>query len=123
MGAQDVICFTDGSCEGNPGPCGAGATVRFGETNVVKESFRGLGQGTNNIGELYGIHLALDIISQNEEYVARNSKIRIMTDSKYTVGSLTLNWKPKKNKELISWVKRKLANRSREHKVCIYWVG
>lgn len=120
---QDIICFTDGSCEGNPGLCGSGAIVRFGNKNIIKESYRGLGEGTNNIAELYAIHLALDIITQNETHLEENSKIRIMTDSKYTVGSLTLNWKPKKNKQLIKWIKKKLSDRCRTHAVHIYWVG
>ena len=87
----DVVCWTDGACSGNPGPCGAGATICFpgepfplvtvkGESSPVdraellatcrvgdptvgtwRESWRAMGQGTNNIGELTALILAFDM--------------------------------------------------------------
>lgn len=88
-----IVCFTDGSCDPNPGPCGAATVVcfpsmrndtnnsnniartlkgrakllslaqvndtRVGEWRIEKRS---LGQGTNNIGELTAIEMAIDII-------------------------------------------------------------
>jgi hypothetical protein len=29
FGRNDIICYTDGSCLGNPGPCGSGAAIFF----------------------------------------------------------------------------------------------
>ena len=82
---SSIVCFTDGACKGNPGPCGSGAAVcipttqslvqpdrmgrlarsRVGHQDVGEwhEQSRGHGMfGTNNIGELHAVGIALDLI-------------------------------------------------------------
>eukprot|EP00808_Paulinella_micropora_P013832 g76401.t1 len=148
--ANTIICFTDGACEGNPGPCGAGAIVEFGNkyckqqrlaasTEPIKElqKHQALGQGTNNIGELTGVEMAVDLVTQHlralqaakgenlsqEEKKFGFNTVEILTDSKYTQGVLCKSWKAKKNQALIARIKEKLASLWPTLRVHIHWVG
>ncbi|MGB5157511.1 ribonuclease HI [Desulfobacterium sp. N47] len=100
---SDAICiYTDGASSGNPGPSGIGVYFRFGEHE--KEISRYIGIATNNIAELEAIKTALT------ELKTTKKPVRIFTDSSYSYGVLTLNWKPKKNIELINSIKVKMKN-------------
>ena len=57
-----AVCFTDGSCKGNPGPAGAGAVVKLPGGQVLERSMA-LGVATNNVGELAAVGLALDLLA------------------------------------------------------------
>ena len=59
-GATDITIFTDGSALGNPGPSGAGAFIFYSESwrRDNEHISVPLGQGTNNIGELFAIGAA-----------------------------------------------------------------
>ena len=114
--ADAAICFTDGACKGNPGPCGAGAVVRLPDGQRL-EAHRALGLGTNNVGELTAIGLAIDLL--DEVGFDQTGPVEILTDSKYSNGVLTQGWKAKANKELIASVKTKLSKR----RVRIHWIA
>lgn len=88
-----VEIHTDGACSGNPGPCGFGAIIREGFK--YRELSQFLGHGTNNIAELTAIKVAL------EQVADRSAKVRLYTDSSYSIGVLTKGWKAKANRELI----------------------
>jgi ribonuclease HI len=111
-----VLGFTDGACQGNPGPCGAGAVVKLPDGRHLERS-KALGIGTNNVGELSAVGLALDLLDEAE--VPATAAIEIMTDSKYTNGVLALGWKAKANVPLIESLRRRLAQR----RVRIHWVA
>jgi len=104
--ADTVKAFTDGACKGNPGPCGAGAVAVLPDGRTLEAS-KALGQGTNNIGELTAIGLALDLFEQGE--VSPDARVVLFTDSKYSLGVLTQGWKAKANKPLISGLKKRLS--------------
>lgn len=95
-----IEIYTDGACQGNPGPCSYGVLVRFGPH--YKEVSQYLGHGTNNIGELMGIKVALDLIKRPD------LPVKIHTDSSYCIGVLTQNWKAKANKALIAQIKAQM---------------
>lgn len=109
-----ALCFTDGACKGNPGPAGAGCVVKLpgGEHH---EGHLALGTGTNNIGELSAIGMALDILDQ----IGFEGPVHILTDSKYSTGVLSMGWKAKANKALIATVKAKLG----KHDATIHWIA
>lgn len=97
--------YTDGSCKPtNPGFCGSAAVV-IKEDEIIFEISKYLGSGTNNIAELTAIELALDYLLLEKLDWESNE---IYTDSKYALGVLTLDWKPNKNQELISSIRKKL---------------
>ncbi len=111
-----AICFTDGACRGNPGPAGAGVVVRLPDGRRL-ERHRALGQGTNNIGELTAIAMALEILTEEKFPVDRS--VEILTDSKYSYNMLILGWKAKANQELI----RRTRQALRARKANIHWIA
>lgn len=113
---EAVLAFTDGACQGNPGPCGAGAVVKLPDGRHLERS-KALGIGTNNVGELSAVGLALDLL--DEARVPADTAIEILTDSKYTNGVLALGWKAKANAPLIAALRGRLA----ERRVRIHWVA
>lgn len=112
-----VICFTDGSCKGNPGPAGVGVYVEFPEGETERHSVY-LGRATNNVAELTAISEAIDVVAKYEKY--NNNPIVLFTDSRYVEGSLTKNWKAKANRPLIQSIKAKIRTRG---KIRIQWVA
>jgi ribonuclease HI len=93
---HSLIAFTDGSANPNPGPSGAGACVYDNEKpGWDTERFAALGHGTNNLGELWAVGLALQaalariLAHPNHTY----QQLYIFTDSQFTRGILTLGWK------------------------------
>lgn len=88
-----ITIYTDGACQGNPGPAGAGAVLMYGPHK--KTISKGLGISTNNIAELTAVKVALEAI------IDTSKKIKILTDSKYVIGQLSQGWKVNKNKELV----------------------
>jgi ribonuclease HI len=92
--------YTDGACSGNPGRCGWGFLMRT--TNQYYEAFQFLGIGTNNIAELMAIKAALDHIPDPD------AVIRIHTDSSYSLGVITKDWKAKANTDLVATLRKQM---------------
>jgi ribonuclease HI len=61
----------------------------------IHEGYAFLGTATNNVAEITGVLLSLEAMPEAADSVA------IHTDSKYTIGVLSLGWKAKVNGELI----------------------
>lgn len=93
-----LYIHTDGSCSGNPGPCGCSAILVF--NNKIKKMSEPLGIGTNNIAELSGIKLGLSAVKKHTDY-----ETIVYTDSQYAINILTKGWKAKKNIELVNDIK------------------
>jgi ribonuclease HI len=89
---NDFVCYTDGGCLGNPGPCGAGISLHFpgGRTEL---RYAPLGFGTNNIGELYALAAAVKWVGElnDDGQVLLGTTIHFCTDSKYVINLLTGN--------------------------------
>lgn len=71
-----VEAYTDGSCQGNPGPAGWAAVLSTGE-----EYSGFIGNGTNNIAELEAIFQVIARIDNQIELI-------IYTDSQLVIGWL-----------------------------------
>ena len=120
---KKVEIFTDGACSGNPGPCGYGVILRFGEH--TKELSGGEHETTNNRMELTGVITGLSALKEPCE-------VTLTTDSKYVVDSITKGWvygwqkkgwiksdkKPALNVDL--W--KQLLPLLEKHKVNFVWV-
>jgi ribonuclease HI len=91
--ANAIHVWTDGSCEGNPGPAGLGVVIVDGTEQ--RELSEYLGHGTNNIAELTAILRGLESIADRKRTVV------VYSDSQYSIGLLTQNWKAKANTELV----------------------
>jgi ribonuclease HI len=100
-GGRVVHIHTDGASSGNPGPAGIGVVLQYGPQR--KEISEYIGEGTNNIAELRAIQRGLAAVKN------RRLPVRVYTDSGYAYGVLALNWKPKKNTDLIAAIRRCMA--------------
>ena len=102
-----TLCFTDGSCLENPGPCGAGAVIyppfNKGEIYIKKPV---AAFGSILLAELVAIQAVMQHINQHIDKVLTNSKhIHIYSDSQTTVGILTMNWKSDNYHQIIQDIK------------------
>jgi ribonuclease HI len=91
--ADAIHVWTDGACTGNPGPAGLGVVIIDGKEH--RELSEYLGEGTNNIAELMAILRGL------EEVRDRTRPVVVYSDSAYSIGLLTQNWKAKANTQLV----------------------
>lgn len=92
--ANAIHVWTDGACTGNPGPAGLGVVIVDGDQTQELSEF--LGDGTNNIAELMAIFRGL------EEVKDRTRPVLVYSDSSYSIGLLSQNWKAKANVELVT---------------------
>ena len=93
--------FTDGSCRAN-GNGGLGI-VWLKNCKKVFEYSKGYKDTTNNQMELKAIYFALKSIKNTID------SLEIVSDSEYALGCIfNEKWNPKKNKELISKIKKQL---------------
>lgn len=97
-----IRAYTDGSCIGNPGPSGIGFLIRYPDGTILQKG-EPLGDGTNNIAELTAIYRVAQIVED------KSTQLLIHTDSTYSIGVLTKNWKAKANKQLIAKIRQEIA--------------
>ncbi|CAG2198231.1 unnamed protein product [Mytilus edulis] len=107
LSPSTVVAFTDGSCQSNPGPCGAGAIVIFNNKEIeLKQPVSK--RGSILLAELVAIKLVLDYVSRIENKTLIE-EVKIFSDSQTAIGILTLNWKIENNRstshEIISLIK------------------
>ncbi len=119
---NEVVLYTDGSCEGNPGPGGYAAIV---DASGERRELTGAeAQTTNNRMEMMAIIVGLQAVTEP-------SIVRVVTDSQYVVKGMSSwihgwrrkGWKtasgaPVKNRDL--W--ERLAELAAAHKVSWEWV-
>ena len=89
-----IHVWTDGGANPNPGPAGIGVVIVDGESHKELSEF--LGHGTNQIAELTAILRGL------QEIRDRTRPVVVYSDSAYSIGLLTQNWKAKANVELVA---------------------
>tara|TARA_B110000977_G_C11038639_1_gene478036 strand:+ start:662 stop:1126 length:465 start_codon:yes stop_codon:yes gene_type:complete len=79
-----VNIYTDGSAKGNPGNGGYGIVMRFkGKEKEIAQGFR---MTTNNRMELLAVIVALETLTTNK------FPVKIYSDSKYVIDSITKKW-------------------------------
>lgn len=80
---QEVVLYTDGACQGNPGPGGYGVVLICGED---REEFSGGFQlTTNNRMEMMAAIVGLQVLETK-------SKVKLYSDSKYVVDAIEKGW-------------------------------
>jgi ribonuclease HI len=98
---RTVHIYTDGASSGNPGPSGVGVVLTCdGKRKEISEY---IGVATNNIAELTAIQKGLAAVRN------RRLPVRVYTDSNYAYGVLVMNWKPKKNLDLVAAIRQSMA--------------
>ena len=107
-------CWTDGAAMPNPGRGAAACVANLGdiqptpEIPLVYERTVALGDNvSNNVAELAGIELAVDLAL---ELLAKNIVLRqvsITTDSQYAAGVIGKGWKAKANVAMVGQIRQK----------------
>ena len=120
---KQVEIFTDGACQGNPGPGGWGAILRY--KGYEKEISGGEANTTNNRMELSALIEALKLLKEPCE-------ITLYSDSQYVCNGLLKGWAKKWKQN--NWMRNKkepalnpelwdeLLGLSDRHKLNIIWV-
>ena len=96
MSQDKIEIFTDGSAKGNPGKGGFGAIMRY--KNHYKEFSQGFRLTTNNRMELLAVIHALEQIKTND------IPVKVYSDSKYVLDSITKGW-------IFSWQKKNFKDK------------
>lgn len=84
MAASEIIIFTDGACETNPGPGGWAAILTAGAHR--KAISGGVRHTTNNRMELRAAIEGLKALKKDGQ------QVRIVTDSQYVAQAVTARW-------------------------------
>ena len=92
MGPSNVIeIYTDGACQGNPGPGGWAALI---VEDGSKRELHGREDGTtNNRMEILAVIKGLEALPKSAEAT-------VFSDSQYVVNTMTKNWKRNANRDL-----------------------
>ena len=83
---HQVHIYTDGAAKGNPGPGGYGIVMEWVGKSYRKEFFEGFRHTTNNRMELLAVIVGL------EKLKTENTKVLVISDSKYVVDSVLKKW-------------------------------
>ena len=122
MMTEKVEIYTDGSCQGNPGPGGWGVLLRY--KDVTKELSGYTPATTNNRMELQAAIMGLEALK-------RPTIVDLYTDSQYVRDGIT-KWLPQwKSKGWLLSTKKPVKNRdlweeldalSQKHTVSWHWI-
>ena len=118
---HEVHIYTDGAAKGNPGNGGYGIVMEWVGKPYRKEFYEGFRLTTNNRMELLAVIVGLEKLKKH------NTKVLVISDSKYVVDAVTKNWvfqwekkgfEGKKNPDL--W--RRFLKIYRMHQVDFEWI-
>lgn len=119
--SHQVHIYTDGAAKGNPGPGGYGVVMELIGTPYKKEFYEGFRLTTNNRMELLAVIVGLEKLKNP------NTKVLVVSDSKYVVDAVLKKWvfgwekigyKGKKNPDL--W--QRFLKIYRQHQVDFQWI-
>ncbi len=82
---KEVILYTDGACEPNPGPGGYGIVLIYPKLGRRIELSGGFRLTTNNRMEIYAVIKGLELLKGR-------CKVTVYTDSRYLVDAMTKGW-------------------------------
>jgi ribonuclease HI len=92
-----IKIYTDGAAQGNPGPGGYGAILKYGEHE--KELSQGYRLTTNNRMELLAVIAGLEAIKKT------GVPVTVISDSKYVVDAVEKGW-------IWNWQKKGFKNKA-----------
>ena len=117
----DVHIYTDGAAKGNPGNGGYGVVMEWVGKPYKKEFYEGFRLTTNNRMELLAVIVGLEKLKNP------NTRVLVISDSKYVVDSVVKKW-------VLGWEKKKFVDRKnsdlwkrflivyRKHQVDFKWI-
>lgn len=119
----DVHIYSDGAAKGNPGKGGYGVVMESVKMGNIyrKEFYEGFRYTTNNRMELLGVIVGLEKLKN------ANTRVLVVSDSKYVVDSILKKW-------VFGWEKKGFAGKKNQdlwerflgvyriHKVDFKWI-
>ena len=94
--ADSLTVFTDGSAKPNPGSTGSGVCAMLPSPvygpGVVLHLTSGLGEGSNNIGEMHAMVVALELCLWAASSQSPPASCLVFSDSLHCVSYLTAGW-------------------------------
>ncbi len=118
---HEVHIYTDGAAKGNPGPGGYGVVMEMTGSHYQKEFYEGFRHTTNNRMELLGVIVGLEKLKKP------NTRVLVISDSKYVVDSVEKKW-------VFGWEKKNFTGKKnpdlwmrflkiyRKHQVDFKWI-
>jgi ribonuclease HI len=118
---HEVHIYTDGAAKGNPGNGGYGVVMELVGTTYKKEYYEGFRHTTNNRMELLAVIVGLEKLKN------LNTKVLVVSDSKYVVDAVEKKW-------LFGWEKKGYVGKKnpdlwkrfliiyRKHQVDFKWI-
>ncbi len=118
---HDVHIYTDGAAKGNPGNGGYGVVMEWVGKPYKKEFYEGFRRTTNNRMELLAVIVGLEKLKNP------NTRVLVVSDSKYVVDSVVKKW-------VLGWEKKGFVDRKnsdlwkrflvvyRKHQVYFKWI-
>ena len=94
----DVHMYTDGAAKGNPGNGGYGVVMEWVGKPYKKEFYEGFRLTTNNRMELLAVIVGLEKLKNPD------TKVLVVSDSKYVVDSVEKKW-------VLGWEKKEFVAR------------
>ena len=119
--SYQVHIYTDGAAKGNPGNGGYGIVMELVGTTYRKEYYEGFRHTTNNRMELLAVIVGLEKIKN------LNTKVLVISDSKYVIDSVVKGW-------VFGWEKKHFTGKKnpdlwmrflkiyRKHQVDFKWI-
>lgn len=119
--SYEVHIYTDGAAKGNPGRGGYGLIMEKVGTSYKKEFYEGFRHTTNNRMELLAVIVGLEKLKNP------NTKVLVVSDSKYVIDSVVKKW-------VFGWEKKGFAGKKnpdlwkrflisyRKHQVDFKWI-
>lgn len=79
---ETIICYTDGSARGNPGPAGIGVYITEEDGTVVYELGLAIGNSTNNFAEYNAVMVGLQSLKDlyGTATITTNFEIRLASE-------------------------------------------
>jgi len=125
LSPSTIIVFPDGSSVGNPGPSGAGFTIKFPSKERLFCSLS-LGEATNNRAELVALEAACNLTADELEKLkpldAAGLSVAVFVDNMYTIKIGDGIWLAKTNKALCLAAARAVARLRTLSPTTLYWV-
>ena len=116
-----LLCYTDGSASPNPGPCGAGAACFLPSAKIAFDLGASLGNGSNNIGELYALGMLFTYLLKLSPTVHWD-RVLIFSDSKLAINSVLSTKRPIANFHLVSNLRKLFLVLKTQMDVAFHWV-
>ena len=122
-----IVAYTDGSADKGHAKCGAGLWISGGggpDPTAPSSSFAvPLGAGSNNVGELYALGLAFDVL-RDRVSDSDSRRVLVFSDSAYSIGTTTRGWGKGPDLPLIRSVRGKYRslNAKLGCEVELYWI-